>query len=320
MELDGLHPDATPLTLVRIPDGWFMMGSPTTERGHVESERPWHERLVAPPFYMSKYEITQAQWEAVLGYLPQGLFGDDIGLNYPVYAVSRAEIYDFLRELAYETLDDQNRNMALRLRFEWVLPSDSSKWANRIRRARQRLVEKGEMSSPSRWVWAITEKGRQRIGRKAEEGPPAPGFIELYEEYEASFRAQLLDGLSELTPRRFELFARRLLEAYGFVDVKVTGISADGGIDGYGKLHLGLASMNAAFQCRRWRGNIARAEVDKFRGAIQGEFEQGVFFVTSDFTLQANNASLKRGAVPILLLNGESIVDLMIDSSEKTPK
>ena len=94
--------------------------------------------------------------------------------------------------------------------------------------------------------------------------------------------------------------------------MKVTTISSDGGIDGFGKLRLGLASMNVAFQCKRWEGNVGRPEVDKFRGAIQGEFEQGIFFATSDFSSQARDASLKKGAVPVILLNGESIVDLMI--------
>jgi restriction system protein len=137
-------------------------------------------------------------------------------------------------------------------------------------------------------------------------------FIELYDEYETAFRSQLLDNLHELTPRQFEIFAKKLLQAYGFVEVKVTTLSSDGGIDGYGKLRLGLATMNAAFQCKRWQGNIGRPEVDKFRGAIQGEFEQGVFFATSDFTEQARKASLKKGAVPIILLNGGSIVNLMM--------
>ena len=35
-------------------------------------------------------------------------------------------------------------------------------------------------------------------------------------------------------------------------------------------------------------------EVDKFRGAIQGEYEQGMFFVTFDFTREARDASLRR--------------------------
>lgn len=52
--------------------------------------------------------------------------------------------------------------------------------------------------------------------------------------------------------------------------------------------------------------------MDKFRGAIQGASEQNVFFTTSDFTPDARDASLRRGAVPVILLNGESIVNLMI--------
>lgn len=192
-----------------------------------------------------------------------------------------------------------------------TLPSGGNKWPNRIQWVRQSLIDKGEMRSPSRGIWAITDKGRKRAETK--EAPlPTVNFIELYEDYEAAFRSQLLDKLHELTPRQFELFARKLLQAYGFVRVKATNLASDGGIDGNGKLRLGLATMNVAFQCKRWQGNIGRPEVDKFRGAIQGEFEQGVFFVTSDFTPKARKASLKKGAVPIILLNGESIVDLMI--------
>jgi len=124
---------------------------------------------------------------------------------------------------------------------------------------------------------------------------------------------RLLEKLHTLSPREFELFGRRLLMSYGFVEVRVTQVSRDGGIDGYGKLRLGLATMNVAFQCKKWQGTVGRPEVDKFRGAIQGEFEQGVFFTTSDFTADARDASLRRGAVPIILLDGESIVNLMVE-------
>lgn len=191
--------------------------------------------------------------------------------------------------------------------------SGGNRWTNRIQWVRQRLITKGEMQSPSRGIWAITDKGRKRIKTK---GPRVikvtVNFAKLYKDYEASFRSRLLDKLNKLTAREFELFAPKLLRAYGFVEVKVTNVSSDGGIDGYGKLQLGLATMNVAFQCKRWHGNIGRPQVDKFRGAIQGEFEQGVFFATSDFSQKAREASLKKGAVPIILLNGESIVDLMI--------
>jgi restriction system protein len=103
------------------------------------------------------------------------------------------------------------------------------------------------------------------------------------------------------------------MEAYGFVDVEITDVGPDGGIDGFGKIRLGLATINAAFQCKRWKGNVGRTEVDKFRGAIQGEYEQGVFFTTSEFTNQAKEASIRKGAVPVILLNGSSMVDIMIE-------
>lgn len=72
--------------------------------------------------------------------------------------------------------------------------------------------------------------------------------------------------------------------------------------------------MNIAFQCKKWGTNsIHRPEVDKFRGAIQGEFEQGIFFTTASFAQGAKDVSFKKGAVPVILIDGESIVDLMIE-------
>jgi len=190
-----------------------------------------------------------------------------------------------------------------------------SKWHNRIQWVRQRLIERGDMNSGGRGRWLITEQGKARLGASNHEAvvTTPPTFLDLYEKYETSFRAQLLERLLALKPQDFEHFAKRTLMAYGFVDVTVTQVSKDGGIDGYGRLTLGLATMNAAFQCKRWQGSVGRPEVDKFRGAIQGEFEQGVFFATSDFTKEAREASLRRGAVPVILLNGQGIVRLMIE-------
>lgn len=59
--------------------------------------------------------------------------------------------------------------------------------------------------------------------------------------------------------------------------------------------------------------NIGRREIQQFRGAIQGKYEQGIFFTTSDFKPTAKEISFQPGAVPIILLNGNSIVDIMIE-------
>ena len=129
----------------------------------------------------------------------------------------------------------------------------------------------------------------------------------------SAFKQKVLQKLQDLTPQQFQRFAVSLLSAYGFVEMRVTGRSGDGGIDGHGKLKVGLALMNVAFQCKRWQGQVGRPEIDKFRGAIQGEFEQGIFLTTSDFSAPSREASIKRGAAPIVLLNGETVAQLMID-------
>lgn len=195
-----------------------------------------------------------------------------------------------------------------------ILLSGGNKWTNRVQWVRQRLISKGEVESPQYGVWAITAKGRARL--KEEDTPPVEqlprDFLESYEGYEQAFRQRLKLKLLDLTPQQFEVFARELLRAYGFQSVEVTAVSRDGGIDGYGQLKIGLATMSVAFQCKRWQGNVGRPEVNKFRGAISGEYEQGLFFTTADFTADAAAASIKKGAVPIILLNGDAIVDLMI--------
>lgn len=135
-----------------------------------------------------------------------------------------------------------------------------------------------------------------------------------HQKYEAEVRATILSHIRRLHPATFEEFAKRLLEAYGFLDVKVTQYSKDGGIDGSGKLKVGLAHLNVAFQCKRFnRNSVGRPEIDKFRGAIQGQCEQGIFFTTSIFADGAEAASFRPGAVPIILIDGEAIIDLMIE-------
>ena len=136
----------------------------------------------------------------------------------------------------------------------------------------------------------------------------------LHEQYVTQLKERVVIDLRRLSPATFETFAKQLLDIYGFEDTHVTQVSGDGGIDGYGKLKVGLAHLNVAFQCKRWtKGNIQRTEIDKFRGATQGDFEQGIFFATTSFSQGAIGASIKRGAVPIVLVDSEAIVDLMIE-------
>lgn len=137
---------------------------------------------------------------------------------------------------------------------------------------------------------------------------------QLHKRYLEIFKKHMLQALKRLPPAGFEAFAKELLEAYGFEDMKVTSVSRDGGIDGHGKLKVGLAYLNVAFQCKRWtKAHIHRPEIDRFRGAAQGRYEQGIFFTTSSFSQGAIDVTTQSGAVPIVMLDGEAIVKLMIE-------
>jgi restriction system protein len=135
----------------------------------------------------------------------------------------------------------------------------------------------------------------------------------VHARFERGVRRQMLADLKNLSPGSFENFSKRLIDAYGFKETVVTQASRDGGIDGFGKLEVGLARLNVAFQCKRWRNaTVHRPEIDRFRGAIAGKFDQGLFFTTSSFSRGAQEDLSRPGAAPIALFDGEEMVNLMI--------
>jgi len=77
------------MEMVWIQPGTFVMGSPTSESGHIFDEAPQHEVTISQGFYLGKYEITQAQWEAVTDMRPWSAktFVRE-GPNYPAAYIS----------------------------------------------------------------------------------------------------------------------------------------------------------------------------------------------------------------------------------------
>ena len=152
---------------------------------------------------------------------------------------------------------------------------------------------------------------------KTTQPTPVAGNIEKIQELQKIHTElvieRIITDLKKLPPQTFEYFSKRILEVYGIERVTVTAPGADGGIDGFGELKVGLAYMQVAFQSKRWKNNIGLPLINEFRGAIQGKVEQGVYFTTSEFTKQAKAASIQKGAVPIILIDGRSIAELMIE-------
>ncbi|MGB3509496.1 MAG: bifunctional serine/threonine-protein kinase/formylglycine-generating enzyme family protein [Microcoleaceae cyanobacterium] len=86
------------LEMVKIPGGRFIMGSPETEAERFDDESPQHY-VDVPEFFMGKYPVTQAQWEAVMGNNPSRFKG----ANRPVERVSWNDATEFCQKLSQIT-------------------------------------------------------------------------------------------------------------------------------------------------------------------------------------------------------------------------
>ena len=86
-----------PLEMIFVPGNIFKMGSP--EGIGRDNERPQHN-VTVPSFYIGKYQITQAQWEAVMGKNPSHFKGDP---TLPVERVSWNAAKEFCRRLSKVT-------------------------------------------------------------------------------------------------------------------------------------------------------------------------------------------------------------------------
>ncbi len=80
------------MEFVLIQAGTFQMGSTT---GY-NDEKPVHEASLSTPFYLGKYEVTQGQWEAVMGGNPSHFTGDP---RRPVEKVSWDMVQEFIWKL-----------------------------------------------------------------------------------------------------------------------------------------------------------------------------------------------------------------------------
>jgi formylglycine-generating enzyme required for sulfatase activity len=63
--------DGISMKLVRIPAGSFIMGTSETEVGRADDEGPQRVVTISKPFYIGVYEVTQEQYQAIMGQNPK---------------------------------------------------------------------------------------------------------------------------------------------------------------------------------------------------------------------------------------------------------
>lgn len=91
------------MRLVLIPNGTFIMGSPEREDGREENETQQHEVTISKDYYLGVYEVTQAQYEKVIGKNPSHFQGAIVGnenADLPVDYVSWDDAVAFCKKLS----------------------------------------------------------------------------------------------------------------------------------------------------------------------------------------------------------------------------
>ena len=83
------------MEFVRVPAGEFLMGS-TSEEAH-SREQPVTRVRISRAFELGKHEVTQADWEAVMGSNPSSF--DECGGDCPVENVSWDDVQEFIGRL-----------------------------------------------------------------------------------------------------------------------------------------------------------------------------------------------------------------------------
>jgi len=142
--------------MVVVPAGSFLMG------GKGRYEKPRHQVEIKSSFAVGKFEITQAEWQAVMGENPSSFEGDLI----PVDQVSWSDVQTYLEKLSTQT----GQTYRLLTESEWeyaVRAGTTSQWA---------CGKKKDCVAEFGWYRGISDRKPHPVGQKK---PNAFGLYDM---------------------------------------------------------------------------------------------------------------------------------------------
>lgn len=140
------------MEFVLVPAGEFRMGSTSEDAGVYE--RPGTDVTISRSFYLGKHEVTQKQWEAVMGTNPSDFKGCR---DCPVEQVSWNDAQAFIR-----TLNGMERSKRYRLptEAEWEYAARGGTEGDRYRASTDAIA----------WYDKNCNDRPQKVGKKAPNG------------------------------------------------------------------------------------------------------------------------------------------------------
>ncbi len=140
------------IEMVFVKGGTFMMGCPDAQTDCEDDERPAHQ-VTLSDYSIGKYEITQAQWRAVMGKNPSAFSGCD---DCPVEQVSWLDATDFCKKLSKLT----GKKYSLPTEAQWEYAARGGSKSKGYIYAGSNSVE--EVA----WYGANSDKRTQKVGTK----------------------------------------------------------------------------------------------------------------------------------------------------------
>jgi restriction system protein len=126
-------------------------------------------------------------------------------------------------------------------------------------------------------------------------------------------REALRKRLSTMSPYLFEHLIAKLLEAMGYEDVTVTKASGDLGVDVLATIQFGITTITEVVQVKRHQSSINRPILDQLRGVLPLHHAiRGTLITLGKFGGGCIEAAIFPGAAPITLIDGEKLLDLLI--------
>src|SRR3990172_5835551 len=233
-----------------------------------------------------------------------------------------------------------------------LLPSGVQEiFRNRVAWAKSHLKMAGLLANPKRGIYKITERGLEIVRKNpplinlkflfqfpeyvafrkthrerpestdeaenGQAGTPEESLESAHEKIRDSLAAEILQKLKSCSPSFFERLVVEVIVKMGYGGTrqdagKAIGKSGDGGIDGIIKEDkLGLDTIY--IQAKRWENTVGRPEIQKFVGALTGQrAKKGLFISTSNFSKDSLDY-VSRIDTKIVLIDGETLAQLMID-------
>lgn len=249
---------------------------------------------------------------------------------------------------AIDTLADEF-NLTEEERRQLQASGQTAIFGNRVGWARTYLKKAGLVETTRRGYFRITDEGLKVLAQnppkidvkfleqfesfrefrtrskkkpavpKEEEITPEEALEKAYQNLRDELAGDILQQIKSNPPSLFEKTVVELLVKMGYGGSrkdagKAIGKSGDEGIDGIIKEdRLGLDIIY--IQAKKWENNVSRPEIQKFAGALQGKrAKKGIFVTTSAFSQGAIDYASSIES-KIVLIDGESLAQLMIDNN-----